>query len=187
MQRAPLKTLFPKFHMQPSVSGAGQSKGENKPQPRAATVAAADAETERKARGGWWAQAEKIRDQRLAWWRDARFRAFIHCGTYSNPAGEWQRLPAPIAQTRSATDLAAVELGRITRATARPEPLTSRIDGARKDSAFLFELPIDRPRSQAATCSLRKKMKLRTLSCPSCSYVVAMVSTIAYPSISTFP
>lgn len=30
------------------------------------------------------------RDQRMEWWRDARFGLFIHWGLYSVPAGEWK-------------------------------------------------------------------------------------------------
>src|SRR5580693_9358358 len=33
------------------------------------------------------------RDQRMAWWRDARFGMFIHWGVYSVPAGEWDGKP----------------------------------------------------------------------------------------------
>jgi alpha-L-fucosidase len=34
-------------------------------------------------------------DQRMAWWRDARFGLFIHWGLYAEPAGEWkgERIP----------------------------------------------------------------------------------------------
>jgi len=35
------------------------------------------------------------RDQRLAWWRDARFGMFIHWGLYAIPAGEWKGQPVP--------------------------------------------------------------------------------------------
>src|SRR5262245_23010977 len=28
-------------------------------------------------------------DERMAWWRDARFGMFIHWGLYAIPAGEW--------------------------------------------------------------------------------------------------
>src|SRR5690348_4757334 len=38
---------------------------------------------------GWWTAALKTRDQRLAWWRDARFGCFIHWGVYSSLAGEY--------------------------------------------------------------------------------------------------
>lgn len=37
----------------------------------------------------WWRQSMETRDQRLAWWRDARFGMFIHWGVYSELAGEW--------------------------------------------------------------------------------------------------
>jgi len=30
------------------------------------------------------------RDERMAWWRDARFGMFIHWGLYAIPAGEWE-------------------------------------------------------------------------------------------------
>ena len=29
-------------------------------------------------------------DQRMAWWREARFGLFIHWGLYAQPAGEWK-------------------------------------------------------------------------------------------------
>jgi alpha-L-fucosidase len=38
---------------------------------------------------GWWTESQKTRDQRLAWWREARFGCFIHWGVYAGPAGEW--------------------------------------------------------------------------------------------------
>ncbi len=39
---------------------------------------------------GWWSQSMKTSDQRLAWWRDARFGMFVHWGVYSLPGGEWK-------------------------------------------------------------------------------------------------
>jgi alpha-L-fucosidase len=54
-----------------------------------AAAAAHDAQT------GWWAEAYKTRDQRLAWWRDARFGCFIHWGAYSVLGGDWQGKPNP--------------------------------------------------------------------------------------------
>ncbi|TDH20080.1 alpha-L-fucosidase [Segetibacter sp. 3557_3] len=39
---------------------------------------------------GWWTSSMKSRDQRLAWWREAKFGMFIHWGVYSDPAGEWK-------------------------------------------------------------------------------------------------
>ena len=45
------------------------------------------------AEQGWWKAAQTTRDQRLAWWREARFGCFIHWGVYSGPAGEWNGKP----------------------------------------------------------------------------------------------
>src|SRR5947199_4812994 len=41
------------------------------------------------ALNGWWTEALKTRDQRLQWWRDARFGCFIHWGVYSALGGEF--------------------------------------------------------------------------------------------------
>jgi alpha-L-fucosidase len=35
-------------------------------------------------------ESKRQKDQRMAWWRDARFGMFIHWGLYAVPAGEWQ-------------------------------------------------------------------------------------------------
>ncbi|WP_431216432.1 alpha-L-fucosidase [Puia sp. P3] len=39
---------------------------------------------------GWWPATMKDHDQRLAWWREARFGMFIHWGVYSRAGGEWK-------------------------------------------------------------------------------------------------
>ena len=39
---------------------------------------------------GWWTSSMKSHDQRIAWWRDARFGMFIHWGVYSRAGGEWK-------------------------------------------------------------------------------------------------
>ena len=36
------------------------------------------------------AESEAARNERMAWFRDARFGLFLHWGVYSVPAGEWQ-------------------------------------------------------------------------------------------------
>nr|WP_226905005.1 alpha-L-fucosidase [Pedobacter schmidteae] len=41
------------------------------------------------AKNGWWTKSMKTHDERIQWWRDARFGMFIHWGLYSLPAGEW--------------------------------------------------------------------------------------------------
>src|ERR1700753_1145576 len=47
------------------------------------------------AKTGWYAEALKTRDQRLAWWREARFGCFVHWGAYSVLGGEWKDRPNP--------------------------------------------------------------------------------------------
>jgi alpha-L-fucosidase len=49
-----------------------------------------DKQTIDEAVNGWWTQSMKTVDQRIAWWRDARFGMFVHWGVYSLPAGEWK-------------------------------------------------------------------------------------------------
>ena len=39
---------------------------------------------------GWWTASMKTRDQRIQWWREAKFGMFIHWGIYSLPGGEWK-------------------------------------------------------------------------------------------------
>lgn len=39
---------------------------------------------------GWWTASMKTHEQRIAWWREARFGMFIHWGIYSLPGGEWK-------------------------------------------------------------------------------------------------
>src|SRR5215468_11725398 len=45
------------------------------------------------ALAGWWPASMKNHEQRIAWWRDARFGCFIHWGVYSGPGGEWNGKP----------------------------------------------------------------------------------------------
>src|SRR5215207_1540990 len=64
-----------------------------------ATAAAAGVKAEARARDeaaikdaeqGWWKEALATRDQRLTWFREAKFGCFIHWGVYSDPAGEYK-------------------------------------------------------------------------------------------------
>src|SRR5688572_31489713 len=41
----------------------------------------------------WWRTSMETRDQRLGWWREARFGMFIHWGAYSHLAGVWEGQP----------------------------------------------------------------------------------------------
>jgi alpha-L-fucosidase len=38
----------------------------------------------------WWRDSMKTRDERLAWWREARFGMFVHWGVYSSLGNEYQ-------------------------------------------------------------------------------------------------
>src|SRR5580765_7537491 len=42
------------------------------------------------ARQGWWAASMSNHDQRIQWWREAKFGMFIHWGVYSTAGGEWK-------------------------------------------------------------------------------------------------
>jgi len=42
------------------------------------------------AGSGGWAETPAEKDQRMAWFREARFGMFIHWGIYAVPAGEWK-------------------------------------------------------------------------------------------------
>ncbi|MCJ7692839.1 MAG: alpha-L-fucosidase, partial [Sedimentisphaerales bacterium] len=35
-------------------------------------------------------ETKEQRDERMEWWREARFGMFIHWGLYAVPAGEWK-------------------------------------------------------------------------------------------------
>ena len=39
---------------------------------------------------GWWAESMRTKDQRIGWWREARFGCFMHWGVYAVLAGEWR-------------------------------------------------------------------------------------------------
>lgn len=39
---------------------------------------------------GWWTASMKTHEQRIAWWREAKFGMFIHWGVYSLPGGKWK-------------------------------------------------------------------------------------------------
>ena len=39
---------------------------------------------------GWWTESMKTHEQRIQWWREAKFGMFVHWGIYSLPGGEWK-------------------------------------------------------------------------------------------------
>lgn len=44
---------------------------------------------------GWWLKSMESRDQRLQWYREAKFGMFVHWGVYARLAGEWKGEIAP--------------------------------------------------------------------------------------------
>jgi alpha-L-fucosidase len=42
------------------------------------------------ALNGWYKESMNTHEQRIQWWRDAKFGMFIHWGIYSLPGGEWK-------------------------------------------------------------------------------------------------
>lgn len=58
-------------------------------------AAARDAAAIQDAKTGWYAESLKTRDQRLQWWREARFGCFVHWGAYSVLGGVWKDGPNP--------------------------------------------------------------------------------------------
>ena len=42
------------------------------------------------ALNSWWTASMKTHEQRIEWWREAKFGMFIHWGIYSLPGGEWK-------------------------------------------------------------------------------------------------
>jgi alpha-L-fucosidase len=41
----------------------------------------------------WWRKSMETREQRLGWWREARFGMFMHWGVYSQLGGVWEGQP----------------------------------------------------------------------------------------------
>jgi alpha-L-fucosidase len=39
---------------------------------------------------GWWTASMKHHEERIQWWRDAKFGMFIHWGVYAQAGGEWK-------------------------------------------------------------------------------------------------
>lgn len=81
-------------HSTAQTPPARNSDAANEPM-QGGSASAQDAAAIHDAETGWYANALKTRDQRLAWWREARFGCFIHWGVYSDLGGEWQGNPNP--------------------------------------------------------------------------------------------
>lgn len=49
-----------------------------------------DREALLQAKDGWWTQSMENHEERMAWFREAKFGCFVHWGVYSVPAGIWK-------------------------------------------------------------------------------------------------
>lgn len=49
-----------------------------------------DKEVVEQANNSWWKESMIGKEERLKWWREARFGMFIHWGIYSDAGGEWK-------------------------------------------------------------------------------------------------
>ncbi|WP_084490241.1 alpha-L-fucosidase [Niabella ginsenosidivorans] len=72
------------------LTASAQVKGDEDQEMFNKEGAARDAAAIANAVNGWWTASMKDRDQRLQWWRDAKFGMFVHWGIYSLPGGEWK-------------------------------------------------------------------------------------------------
>lgn len=75
--------LFANVCAQSQVKGDEDKDMFNRVKPR-------DQQAITEARNGWWAASMKTQNDRIQWWRDARFGMFIHWGIYAKPGGEWK-------------------------------------------------------------------------------------------------
>jgi len=75
--------LFTQVYAHAQVKGDEDKDMFNRVKPR-------DQQAITEARNGWWKNSMKTQNERIQWWRDARFGMFIHWGIYSKPGGEWK-------------------------------------------------------------------------------------------------
>lgn len=54
------------------------------------TSATMDKKAIEEAQNGWWKTSMIGKEERIKWWREARFGMFIHWGVYSEAGGEWK-------------------------------------------------------------------------------------------------
>jgi alpha-L-fucosidase len=71
-----------------SLSGPSCSAQEEAPQPTKLSIPDNDS-----PEMAWWRESMQTRDQRIQWWREARFGMFIHWGVYSGLGGTWRGKP----------------------------------------------------------------------------------------------
>src|SRR5512138_1637189 len=88
----PFKTILVIF-MSFIFLGAKISGQESKSYSLQMDAKSRDAKAVAEAVKGWWPNSMRNHDNRIAWWREARFGMFVHWGVYSLPAGEWKGVP----------------------------------------------------------------------------------------------
>ncbi|MBO9617643.1 MAG: alpha-L-fucosidase [Niabella sp.] len=72
------------------LSGVAQVKGDEDKDMFNKEGNARDAKAVNDALNGWWTASMKNHEQRIQWWRDAKFGMFVHWGIYSLAGGEWK-------------------------------------------------------------------------------------------------
>jgi alpha-L-fucosidase len=73
-----------------ALSCATTSTGET---PEEETQASSEPPVQQADELAWWRKSMETRDQRVSWFRDARFGMFVHWGVYSTLGGVWQGNP----------------------------------------------------------------------------------------------
>ncbi len=91
---APMKSAEPMGHMDHmgGMSGMGAEKAMPTTAPKSVPAVAIGVPTSLPAMAP---ETPEERNQRMAWWREARFGMFIHWGVYSVPAGVYKDKPVP--------------------------------------------------------------------------------------------
>lgn len=73
-----------------SLSAFSQDAGDEDRHMSNLTSANRDKIAIEEAKKGWWSASMKGKEDRIKWWREARFGMFIHWGVYSEAGGEWK-------------------------------------------------------------------------------------------------
>jgi len=89
MKRKIFKNVFFLFLCVSAVHLFAQDKGDEDKQ-MLNTGKIRDQKQIDEALNGWYKESMKTHEQRIQWWRDAKFGMFIHWGVYSLAGGEWK-------------------------------------------------------------------------------------------------
>lgn len=86
--------MFPAVMLLVNLAAFGQVRGDEDKE-MYNTAKKRDEKAIQEARKGWWTNSVKTQNERIQWWREARFGMFIHWGLYSLPGGEWKGKVVP--------------------------------------------------------------------------------------------